>query len=45
MKDVVLKTHNLSKYGNQFAVDNVNMTIKRDRFMDLLDRMVLVKLH
>lgn len=30
MKDVVLKTHNLSKkYGNQFAVDNVNMTIKK----------------
>ena len=30
MKDVVLKTHNLSKkYGEQLAVNNVNMTIKK----------------
>lgn len=30
MKEVVLKTRNLSKkYGNQYAVDNVNMTIKK----------------
>ncbi|SCN22857.1 putative ABC transporter ATP-binding protein YxlF [Clostridium sp. N3C] len=30
MNDIVLRTHNLSKkYGNQFAVNNVNMTIKK----------------
>lgn len=30
MKDVILKTHNLSKkYGSQLAVNNVNMTIKK----------------
>lgn len=30
MKDIVLKTHNISKkYGNQLAVNNVNMTIKK----------------
>ena len=30
MGEVILKTHNISKkYGNQFAVNNVNMTIKK----------------
>lgn len=30
MKEIVLQTHNLSKkYGNQMAVDNVNITIKK----------------
>ena len=30
MKELVLKTHNLSKkYGEQWAVDNVNMTIEK----------------
>jgi ABC-2 type transport system ATP-binding protein len=30
MKEIVLQTHNISKkYGNQLAVNNVNMTIKK----------------
>ena len=30
MKEVILKTHNITKkYGEQLAVDNVNMTIKK----------------
>ena len=30
MKDVILKTYNITKkYGNQIAVNNVNMTIKK----------------
>ena len=30
MKKVVLKTYNITKkYGEQLAVDNVNMTIKK----------------
>ena len=30
MKEIVLRTHNLSKkYGNQFAVNSVNMTIEK----------------
>ena len=33
---LVLKTHNLSKSMEQWAVDNVNMTIEKDRFTALL---------
>lgn len=30
MKDIILKTHNLSKrYGHELAVNNINMTIKK----------------
>lgn len=30
MKDIILKTHNISKkYGEQLAVNNINMTIKK----------------
>ena len=30
MKEVILKTYNITKkYGNQMAVNNVNMTIKK----------------
>ena len=30
MKEVILKTYNITKkYGNQVAVNNVNMTIKK----------------
>ena len=30
MKEVILKTHNITKkYGSQVAVDNVNITIRK----------------
>ena len=42
---MMLQTQNLCKYfRKQKAVNNVHLISKRDRFMDCLDRMVLVNL-
>jgi ABC-2 type transport system ATP-binding protein len=39
MKEIVLQTHNISKkYGNQLAVNNVNMTIKKGQIYGFIGR-------
>lgn len=39
MKDIVLKTHNISKkYGNQVAVNNVNMTVKKGQIYGFIGK-------
>ena len=39
MKDIVLKTHNLTKkYGNQMANDNINITVKKGDIYGLIGR-------
>lgn len=39
MKDVILKTYNITKkYGNQIAVNNVNMTIKKGEIYGFIGR-------
>lgn len=43
--EMMLQTQNLCKYfKKQKAVNNVSLNIEKDRFMDCLDRMVLVNL-
>ena len=45
MKKVVLKTYNITKkYGEQLAVDNVNMTIKKGDIYGLNARRTLIRL-
>ena len=46
MKEVILKTYNITKkYGNQVAVNNVNMTIKKGEIYGFIGQNELVKQH
>jgi ABC-2 type transport system ATP-binding protein len=39
MKDIILKTHNLSKkYGEQFAVNNINMTVTKGQIYGFIGK-------